>query len=273
MKRTSTNRASKVVATACLLTACAGPGAGGQANTAPDPSLERLHIYEVAPEQLAQARDTGFVEVSGSASVEVPADRGQVAFAVETRAETADAAATANADAMEAVLAALRDAGLPGLRLETFGYMLRPEYSANTGQTGARARTIVAYIALNNVRATLDDVDEVGSLIDLAIRSGANRVSGIAFMASDTEDARAQALAEAVASARAQGEAIAGALGRSLGAAVEVRGGAERPPPRPMMDVAMARMEAATTPIEAGDQVVSANVTIRFALGPELPGR
>jgi len=273
-KHSSTRRTSKVVVTAGLLTACAGPGAGGQTNPPPpDPSLERLHIYEVAPEQLAQARDTGFIEVSGSATVEVPADRGQVAFAVETREETADQAAAANADAMDAVLSALRGGGLPGLRLETFGYMLRPEYSNNTGQAGARARTIVAYVAINNVRATVEDVDQVGRLIDLAIQAGANRVSSISFTASETEDARAQALADAVASARAQGEAIARALGHSLGAALEVHGGADGAPPRPLMDVAMARMEAATTPIEAGDQVVTANVTIRFALGPELSGR
>lgn len=232
-----------------------------------------MHIYEVAPEQLAQTADTGFIEVSGTAWVEVPADRGEVAFAVETRAETADEAASANADAMDAVLGALREGGFPGLELETFGYTLRPEYARPDPQTDPRGRGIVAYVALNNVRATLEDVDEVGRLIDVAIGSGANRVSSIAFTASDTEEARARALREAVSSARAQAQAIAEALGRTLGPALEVRGGADRPVPRPMMDVAMARMEAAATPIEAGDQLVTANVTVRFALGPETPGR
>lgn len=270
---TRMRRTTKILAAACALGACAGSGAGGQTNTVPDPGRARLHIYEVAPEQLAQAADTGFVEVNGSASVDVPADQGQVAFAVETRAETADEAAAANADAMDAVLRALRQAGFPGLELETFGYTLRPEYSSPAPQAGPRERTIVAYVALNNVRATVDDVEQVGRLIDVAIGAGANRVSSIAFTASDTEEARSRALSAAVASARTQAQAIAEALGRTLGPALEVRGGADRPIPRPMMDVAVARMEAATTPIEAGDQVVTANVTVRFALGPESPGR
>jgi uncharacterized protein YggE len=40
-----------------------------------------------------------------------------------------------------------------------------------------------------------------------------------------------------------------------------------------MADFAMRAMQAAPTPIEAGDQAVTANVTIRFALGPALAGR
>jgi uncharacterized protein YggE len=34
----------------------------------------------------------------------------------------------------------------------------------------------------------------------------------------------------------------------------------------------MVEMQAAPTPIEASDQTVSANVTIRFALGPRSGG-
>jgi uncharacterized protein YggE len=82
-------------------------------------------------------------------------------------------------------------------------------------------------------------------------------------------------LAEAVRNARAQAAVIAEALGRQLGAPLEVHGGAQWPGPRPMaFDALAARsVQAAPTPIEAGDTSVSANVTIRFALGPELAGR
>jgi uncharacterized protein YggE len=117
-------------------------------------------------------------------------------------------------------------------------------------------------------------VDAVGRLIDLAIGAGANRVVNIAFSASDTDDARAQAMAEAVRSARAEAEVMARALGYGLGAPLEVRGGAQRPGPVPMSFGAEAmRVQAAPTPIEAGDQLVTANVSIRFALGPALTGR
>jgi len=138
-----------------------------------------------------------------------------------------------------------------------------------------RSREIVAYTAINNVRATISEVDAVGRLIDVAIAAGANRVSNISFSASDTEEARSQALADAVASASAQARVIAEALGHELGQPMEVRGGAQRPVPirldAPALQVRAA--QAAPTPIEAGDQRVTAAVTIRFALGPELGGR
>ena len=269
-RREEMTRIREIVAIALVLTACSGPPAQGQTSPPGDGSLERIHIYEVAPEQISQASETGFIEVSGTATVEVPVDRAHVSFAVETRAETAAEAAGANADAMDVTLRALRGGGFEDLTVETFGYTLRPEYTTNQ----QRARVIDGYAALNNVRATTTDVDAVGGVIDVAVAAGANRITSIAFDATDTRAARSEALTEAVRNARTQASAIAQALGYQLGEPLEIRGGAQRPVPRPVTyELMAARAEmAAPTPIEAGDQTVSASVTIRFALGPELPG-
>ncbi len=262
-----TRRPGTVLALACALTACAGPPAGGQSTSRPISP----NIYEIAPEQVAPAQEApAFIEVNGSASVSVPADQAQVAFAMETQAQNAAAAASANASAMDRVLTALRAGNLPGLELETFGYQLNPQYATDQ----QRVRTVVGYTAFNNVRATITDVDAVGRLIDLAVGAGANRVASIAFSASDTDEARAQAMADAVRSARAEAEIMARALGYGLGAPLEVRGGAQRPGPVPMaFSAEMRAVQSVPTPIEAGDQMVTANVSIRFALGPALTGR
>jgi hypothetical protein len=226
------------------------------------------NIYEVAPEQIRQEPQAPpFIEVNGAATVEVPADQAQVSFAVETRAEVAADASAANATAMSRVLAALRDARLPGLEVETFGYSLQPQYATDP----SRVRQVAGYAAYNNVRAAIDAVDQVGRLIDVAIGAGANQVASIAFVASDTEPARTAALAEAVRNARAQAEVIARELGFELGPPLEIRGGAERP--MPIAFEAMRAVQVDATPIEAGDQSVSANVSVRFALGRALSGR
>jgi uncharacterized protein YggE len=271
------DRTAQVAALAAVLTACAGPSAGGQAPSSDPQELGRLHMYEVpvegAPETPQAAPDSGWIEVTGTGSVRVSPDRARVTFAMETRAEAADAAADANAEAMDRVVQALRAAGFPGLDLGTFGYALRPEYALEQDQ---RTRRIVAYTVLNNIGATIEDVEAVGRLIDTAIRAGANRVGGISFYREDTSTARREALAEAVRTARSEAEVIASALGRVLGAPLEVRGGAERPSPRTFQGEAVAAMgvaaRAADTPIEESDQVVTANVWIRFSLGPEEGG-
>lgn len=245
---------------AVAVTACGGPAVVGQVAPSPAP--------EPAPQAAPEA---GWIQVNGAGSVDISPDRASVSFAVETRAGDAAGAAQSNADAMDAVLRALRDVGLPGLELQTFGYSLRPEYSTNNNQ---RTREIIAYTAYNNVRATVSDVNLVGRVIDVAIGAGANRVAGISFFASDTEAARSEAMAEAVRDATAEARIIAETLGYRLGPPLEVNGGAQRPGPV-MMELsrsAPAQMQVAPTPIEAGAQTVTANVSIRFALGPRTGG-
>lgn len=270
-------RSVKALLLAAALGACAGPSAAGQATrTGPTAGEElgRLHLYEVPQEAPSsqEAPEPGWIQVAGTGSVEVQPDRASVAFAVETRSADASGASQGNADAMDAVLRALRGASLAGLELETFGYSLRPEYA----QSGDRqSREIVAYITSNNVRATVTDVDLVGRIIDTAIGAGANRVAGISFEASDTEAARNDAMAQAVREATAEARIIAETLGYRLGPPLEVNGGAQRPAPFFVLEPGLQaanRVQAAPTPIEAGAQTITANVSIRFALGPRSGG-
>jgi uncharacterized protein YggE len=262
----------RLLPAALALGACGGQPAGAQVPTpADEDDLAHAYLYEVAPEQVAPQQDAGFVEVSGAAVVMVAPDRARARFAVESQGATAGEASTANANVMTAVTTALEGSGIPGLKVETFGYSLRPEYSYPSGQD-RRTRTIGGYTALNNVRVTVDDVEAVGRVVDLAVQAGANRVSSLAFEAANTEAARREALTLAVERARAEARVMAAALGRELGPALEVRGGAQAPTPIRAQAMAMRgvmEMEAAAeTPIEAGDQSVRATVTIRFALGP-----
>lgn len=216
----------------------------------------------------AQDADPAFLQVSGTAEVGVPSDRAHISFAVVTEAETAEAAARENADRMDAVIAALRATGAAGLRIETWGYDLQPRYSRQTRADDPAPR-IVGYRASNNVRATVDDVDAVGGLIDAGVSAGANRVTSLQFEARDTEAARQEALRQAVAKARQEAETMADALGVPLGPPMEVQGGAQPPPPRPVpfMEARMAMDQAqAPTPIEAAEQVVRAQVTIKYRL-------
>lgn len=256
------------------LAACAGPGAQGEAGASPTLEPIRPNIYEVVSERVTPAQQSAsqeapFIEVSGQATVELPADQAEISFAMETRADDAAAAASDNAQEMSRVFAAIRSGGFAGLELETFGYSLQPQYATND----QRVRSIVGYVAFNNIRVTISDVDAVGRLIDVAVAAGANRVASISFSASDTEPARAQALAEAVRNARAQAGVIATSLGYELGAPLEIRGGAQRPTPIMFDAMRTVQAQAAPTPIEAGSQTVDANVTIRFALGAEVARR
>jgi hypothetical protein len=197
----------------------------------------------------------------------VPTDRARVRFAVETEAPSASEAVTANAEAMDAALTALRavigDAG----KLETSGYNLNPVYRQPPRDQGGEPR-IVGYRALNHVVATLTDVERVGTVLDAAVGAGVNRVASLSFYAEDTRPARLEALAEASRSAREEARVLADALGVALGAPLRVNtSGDARPMVREEFQMMRADMAAAApTPIEAGEQDVVVTVSITYLI-------
>lgn len=214
-----------------------------------------------SPSPQAAARDTGVVRVSGTANIEVSSDRARLRFAMETEAASAAEAADANASQMNAVLAAVRavvgDAGT----ISTSGYGLAPIYTRP--EPGER-QTVTGYRAQNHVAVTLTDVDRVGSVLDAAVRAGANRVAELSFFASDTRPARLDAIREATETAREEAEVLASALGAQLGDPIDVSlsGGGGMP-----QMYRMATVEAMSdTPVEVGSQRVSVTVSITFRL-------
>ena len=239
---------SHVLWTAALALACAAPAAAQQ-----------------------PAEQPPFLMVTGFGEASMPTDRARIDFMVETQAPTAQAAAAQNADRMDRVMKALKAAGGATVTIETGGYDLSPIYRQPTRDNPNAIPTIEAYRAVNHVRVRADDVAKVGALIDAGVAAGGNRIAGLSFEAKDPEPGRLEALKQAVARARAQAETVATALGVTLGAPQEVNVSADyMPPPMPMyrgmaMD-AMAQA-AAPTPVAPGEQVVRANVTIRYRLG------
>jgi uncharacterized protein YggE len=193
-----------------------------------------------------------------------------ISFTVETQAPTAAEATSLNAERMDGVIQALRGSGVPELRIETFGYSLQPEYERP--QPNREARAIVGYRAHNNIRCTFKELDAAGSVLDRAVEAGANRIANLSFGASDTREARLQALAEAVRQAREQAETMAEAMGVELGRVLEVTGGASSPPVGPRRAVMFEAVAAdVATPIEAGNLTVSASVSVSYRILERFP--
>lgn len=213
------------------------------------------------------------ITVTGTGVVDREPDQAVVMLAVENSAPTADAAAQANAEVMERVIAALRRLGLTQDRIRTVSYQLHPEYARDEPRPGQSYEPrVVGYRAMNMVRVTVDDIARVGEVIDAALGAGANRVTGLSFQLRDPERARLDALALAVQNARAEAQALASALGETLGPALDVSTTGRLPQPVPYLaDAVLARtaeFATAPTPIEPGTLRVEATVTIVYRLQP-----
>ena len=209
---------------------------------------------------LAQSASTPpQIVVTGTGEARVIPDRALVTLGVQSRAATAAAAAADNARRIKAVLDSLRSMGLSGGQLTTLNYSVSPE------MTGMQTPKVTGYIVTNTVRAEVRRLDDVGAVIDAALAKGANEVSSLQLYASKADSIRRAALAAAVVDARAEAEVLARAAGGSLGQLLELSSAQEpiRPFPQTFMRVGLAK--AAPTPIEAGEQTVTATVTARWA--------
>ncbi len=225
-----------VIAVALLLAAAALAGAARP---------EGARAVEPAP-------DGDSVTVTGSAAVTSVPSRAVLSLGVDSRAETARAAISANAKEMRRVIDAVRAAG--GRDVSTQAVSLSPVFGENSVVTG--------YAASNIVTATVD-VGRAGAAIDAAVDAGANQVWGPSLSSGDQAALYLQALKAAVADAREKAQTLATAAGRSLGQVTTVTesgGGA----PVPLMEKAVASDTG--TPIVAGPQETTATVTVSFEL-------
>ena len=206
------------------------------------------------------------IAVTGRGEVKVSPDRATIQVSVQTRAATAAAAAAENATKQQSVLAALRALGLGSDQLSTINYNVYPEQRYEQG----KEPVVVAYNVTNTILVDVRKLTQVGPVIDAALSHGANMITSLQFYASNTETARRSAIATAIEKARADAEAAARAAHGSLGTLLEINIGAySPPPPRPMMMsrvAGVAQMDA--TPINAGEETLSVEVSTRWRFIP-----
>lgn len=231
---------------------CAASPLAAQSGT-PLPGTERLR--EPMP------------SISGSASSEVKfvPDRATIRISVQTRATTASAAASDNAAKQNAVLSSLRSLGLPNDQLSTAGYTVSPEYRYEQN----KSPTLIGYTVTNTVLADVRDLKLLGKVLDASLSNGANVISSLDFYASNTDASRQKAVGDAVTKARAEAEVAARAAGGQLGSLVSlnISGGNQSPPPRPMM-MAAARVADTSTPINPGEQSLTVTVFASWQFVP-----
>lgn len=208
------------------------------------------------------------IVTSGEGEAQVTPDRARVHIAVETRGQTAAAAAAENARIQRAVLDRLRALGIPAERLTTVGFSVQPEYGQNRDGNPEQPR-VIGYVARNTIRADVHNMAQVGPVIDASLAAGANSLGGLEMYSSREDAVRREALANAVRAARADAEAMATAAGGRLGPLLDLTSGGFFRPPQPYNQMARgAAMQEANTPIVAGEQTLRANVMGRWQFVP-----
>jgi hypothetical protein len=204
------------------------------------------------------------IQTYGEAEVKIEPDMVRVGIAVETRGSEAESAVAENARLANAVIEALKEFGLTEENIKTGSYNL---FSYQEWYDGVpTGEETIVYQVTNEVIVTTTRLDEVGEMIDLAVKAGANRINYINFELENPQDLQLEALKLATEQAARKAEAIAESSGEKISGLYRIR--EERADYMPYVykqEVAADMGMGAPTPIMPDMVVVRATVVAEFS--------
>jgi uncharacterized protein YggE len=226
-----------------------------------------LALLLVAPGVAAAQTDepARTIVVAGTGTASLEPDEAVVRLGVDSRAANAKTAMRRAARRMDAVVAALQDAGVAERDIKTARLDLS-QYRQRGSGDGTVDR---GWRVSNRVTAQIRDIELVSDAIDAAVRAGATDIDSVRFRASDDAEALAAARVVAIGSAEIAATTMAEASGLEvLGVLTIVEGGARLPAGIGFGDTAAAvEAYSLSVPIEPGLVDVTARVTVAYEIG------
>lgn len=213
----------------------------------------------------SNGQDLRTVVMTGEGEVKATPDQAVISAGAVTQARTASAAVAANSAIMSRAFAALSQLGVARDAIATAGFTLEPQYPPPNDKN-PQPRSIVGYEVTNSISVTLDNVGRVGAVLDALIDAGANQSAGVSFSIKDPKPLLERARDLAARDALRRAQVYAAAVGASVGSVRSIQEGYAQVAKRGYTDAVMVTAARSPTPIAAGQQSVTATVTIAWDL-------
>jgi uncharacterized protein YggE len=203
------------------------------------------------------------LNVSGTGEVTLKPDIAYINIGVHTERPTASEATTQNSADAQAVIAALKAAGVKDDDIQTNNFSIY-QRDVNDPSTGAKLSSV--YAVDNTVYVTVRDLTKLGAVLDATVKAGANNVNSIQFDLADKTKALSDARAAAVKVARTEADQLASAAGVTLGNIQTINYNENTPGPVFYgKSVGLAAADS-SVPISSGTLQISVNVTITYEI-------
>ena len=262
-----------LVAGVLVLSGCTGtPAAAAAALAAATEAPITAPVSASAPPAQAAGGDLSrTITVVGQGQIKAKPTIAQTNMGIEVTAATVADAMKEGRARMDAVLAALKAAGVADKDVQTSNFSInferqspeQPVKAAAGGQAGAIAGV---YRVNNMVNVTIRDLDKVGAVVDAAVNAGANNIWGINFSIDDPSTLETQARVKAVADALARAQSLAElnhvSLGRVVAVSEVITGG---PGPKAAFAAPMG-LGGGGTPVEPGEVTVNLQIQVSYAI-------
>lgn len=196
--------------------------------------------------------------VNGEGIVQASPDQATITLGVRTENTDPAAAQQENAIIVANVLKAMTSLGIPDDQIKTTDYRIEPQYDYQDGKEVFRN-----YKVTHMIEILTSQINQVGAIVDTAVKNGANSVSHIRFSLANPELVYNQALSISLRNAYQKALAITQTIRTTLVPTplkvVELSG-----EPLPVLYQANVFSKAAATPIQPGELTISARVQVEY---------
>ena len=203
------------------------------------------------------------ISVTGSGIITTTPDMASMTLGVMQEAQTAAAALDAMSAAMDGVLAQLRGADIEAADIQTGALRLDPRYS---DYVEGQARRVTGYAASTDVNVRVYELENLGRVLDMVVRDGANQMNGLRFDVADPAPFLKAVRQAAIADAQDKAQVYSQAAGVTLGPVMLISEDGNPGGPVPIMAEMAFDSASRSVPISAGEMSISANITMVWAL-------
>ncbi len=288
MKRHTLAMFGSVMCAAALLAACApssnapSDAPANAASAAPTdaatvaPTNAPTDATSAAPNgdaaQTGAAIEERTVTVSASETVKVSPDMARIVCEILTEDREAGECQRKNGEALDAVIAWLKEQGVAENSMKTSDFLLNPRYNYSGGRD-----VLIGYEMETRLEISDVPIDQVGAVLAGTVSAGANRIQNVSYYASTYDEAYAQALDLAMGMAKEKAEALAHAGGCQVTDILSVTENADTQAGRYAdagfgrdMFASEAKEETAdkAMAVMAGEMEVEADITVVYRLLP-----
>ncbi|GHU84008.1 hypothetical protein FACS1894196_4750 [Clostridia bacterium] len=204
------------------------------------------------------------LRAQGVATVTAAPDKAVISVGYSCENVDVRTAQTNNANAITAIVDAVKALGVEEADIATLYVNIHPQYRYTDDTPTLRGYTVEHMLEI-----TVKNLDLVGSVLDAALDAGANQTSGVTYGTTRENELYLQALGLAVENAVAKANALAVASGVWLGALEEVNEGSSSSPydARYSLKSTQAVMDSSIgSTLRSGDISVVASVELVYGI-------
>jgi uncharacterized protein YggE len=204
--------------------------------------------------------------VNGEGKSKATPDVVLLSLGIEAESKTVARAQQDAAQAMDAVMKALKTNGVADKDIQTQRFSIQPVTQWNEDR---QRQIITGYRVTNVVIAKIRKIDSAGSVIDAVAEAGGNltRIDNIGFSIEDPTPYYNEARAKAVEDAMAKAKQMASSADIRLGKLIYMSESTPYVPPVAIRDYAVkAEAAAPTTPISPGELEIQVSVQMVYEI-------